>query len=108
MDSLITVLQRYLGFGMSTTGVEHTFSTIRDALAHRSQAELKNVKRLLVLKRLCSMQDPAFVSTIVGEAREIWMTIHSPSRHGGEHYDKGVPGERPSSPCSRAAWLRER
>jgi hypothetical protein len=107
MDSLSTVLQRYLGFGMSTTGVEHTFSTIRDALAHRSQAELKNVKRLLVLTRLCSMQDPAFVSTIVGEAREIWMTIHSPSRHGGEHYDKGVPGKRLSSSCSRAAWLRE-
>jgi hypothetical protein len=106
MDSLITVLQRYLGFGMSTTGVEHTFSTVRDALAHRSEADLKNAKRLLVLTRKCSLQDPVFVSTIVGEAREIWMTFHSPSRHGGEHYDKGVPGA--SSSSSRAAWLRER
>ena len=108
MDSLITVLQRYLGFGMSTTGVEHTFSTVRDALAHRSQADLKNAKRLLVLKRKCSMQDPVLVSTIVGEAREIWMTLHSPSRHGGEHYDKGVCGATTVSSSSRAAWLRGR
>ena len=107
MDSLVTVLQRYLGFGMSTTGVEHTFATVRDALAHRSHADLRKVKRLLVLTRQCPMQDSEFVTTIVREAREIWMTLHSPARHGGKHYDKGVIGVALSS-ASRAAWLRGR
>ena len=107
MDSLVTVLQRYLGFGMSTTGVEHTFATVRDALAHRSHADLRKVKRLLVLTRQCPMQDSEFVTTIVREAREIWMTLHSPARHGGKHFDKGVIGVASSS-ASRAAWLRGR
>jgi hypothetical protein len=46
MNSLLSVLQRYLGFGISTSGVEHTFSTMRDALAHRKQADLRKVRRL--------------------------------------------------------------
>jgi len=106
-DCLLTVLQRYVGFGMSTTGVEHTFATVRDALAHRSQADLRTVKRLLVLTRQFPMQDSELVTTIVGEAREIWMTLHSPARQGGQHYDKGVPVGT-SSRESRAAWLRGR
>jgi hypothetical protein len=53
------------------------------------------------------MQDAESVSTIVGEAREIWMTLHSTARLGGQHYDKGVSVGQKSGE-SRAAWLRGR
>jgi hypothetical protein len=53
------------------------------------------------------MQDAESVTTIVGEAREIGMTLHSPARQGGQHYDKGV-SVGTSSRESRAAWLRGR
>ena len=108
MNSLLSVLQRYLGFGISTSGVEHTFSTMRDALAHRKQADLRKVRRLLLLKREAQMQDSGFVTRIVGEAREIWMALHSPARQGGQHFNKGARSRPSMTSTSRAAWIRER
>jgi hypothetical protein len=101
LSSLLPVLHRYFGFGMSTTGVEHTFATARDVLEHRGSAKPDKVVQLLVLSREFPQQESE-VYEIVGEAMELWARFRGAARTGGAHFDRGVARPCQSGPSSGA------
>ena len=89
-DVLRQALARYLAFGTSTTGVEHTFVMAKKELSHRQgggeDLDFKLLK--LARDRPVPLRGP-LGKRIIGIAREIWAASFGFSRRGKRHSHRG-------------------
>ncbi len=92
MRALKAILQRYLGWTMSTSGVEQSWACVRRLLAHRALAQEDTELRLLVLAT--PLPPEVEINTIVGRAQEHWCLNYGASRAGSQHATRGATGNR--------------
>ena len=81
-DEITSVLLRYLGWAISTTGVEHTFAHVRRVLAHRGSCSPHSSYRMLKIIEPMPTNQKVLMA-IVDVARDTWVAMHhGPSRQG--------------------------
>lgn len=112
-DALRHIIYRYVGWGLSTSGVERNFSSARTVLQHRNPATIWKCR--VTLEMAAGMpEDAKLVKATIPVAQEVWALQHGPvqAKKYTQRVDKGVP-RQPSSSTSavnetRAGWLRKR
>ena len=70
MPALSHVLQRYFGWGISTSGVEHGFAAQRRLLQHRGSASEETKLNWMVLSGALPAGDE--VDFVITGAQEVW------------------------------------
>ena len=102
---LTHVLIRYLGWAISTSGVEHTFAQCRRVLAHRGSCSPRTALRFLrIIEPMPG--DLVALNALVLAAQDAWVARHRwPCRQGRP---KPAYFRSARKAGTRAAWLRER
>lgn len=105
-SQLRQIVYRYLGWGLSSSGVERAFATARDVLSQRAKASNKVWRITLEMASGPPENEEALRNTI-GTAQEIWAKLFGPVRRKpGRRWDRGC--QRSGKADTRTGWLRER
>ena len=112
MPALGHVLQRYLGWGISTSGVEHSFARVRRLLEYRGSATADTKESWMVLSE--PRPDNSECDSIIARAQEIWCEKYTKVARNCSHNALRTRIMRPSSssdmsaPPTFASFLRRR
>jgi len=78
-EALKSIVYRYVGWGLSTSGVERNFSTARTVLQHRNLSSIWKCR--VTLEMAAGMpEDPTLVKENIPVAQEIWALLYGTAK----------------------------
>ncbi len=103
-SALQRALQAYLGWGVSTSGVERSFAVARRLLLHRERASDAVMFNTMKLAQPMPTAEQEVQRTI-GLARELWAAQYGTARHGTSH-KPGLKRKKPEN--TMEGFMRQR